>query len=224
MPLAIAAAILGGAVVWYALYAKVHVLRESALIRLAGRLVKPDFEDYDLEAELSRIARERDTIVEDRFDQIIGDCPVLDMPPGASREDLFRAVAGELAAAMPLPAETILRLLEARENVSSTVVRPGLAVPHIVDAAAPSLRIVLARSREGIAFEEGEREVRAVFVLAAPPGERNVYLKALVAVAEIAQEPDFDRKWLSAGSPEALREIILAAERRREHPWEGEEA
>ncbi len=55
--LAVSGAILGAAVVWYALYAKVHVLRESALIRVAARLASADFEDHDLEAELARVTR-----------------------------------------------------------------------------------------------------------------------------------------------------------------------
>jgi hypothetical protein len=54
-------------------------------------------------------------------------------------------------------------------------------------------------------------------VLAASPDERNFYLKALVAIAEIAQQADFDAKWNGAGSLEALREVVLAAEGRREH-------
>ncbi|MFO8006658.1 MAG: PTS sugar transporter subunit IIA, partial [Candidatus Brocadiia bacterium] len=71
-------------------------------------------------------------------------------------------------------------------------------------------------SREGVVFAEDQPPVHAMFVMAAPPEERNFYLKALMAVAEIAQEPEFDPRWRAAGSREALREVVLAAERRRE--------
>ncbi len=37
-----------------------------------------------------------------------------------------------------------------------------------------------------------------------------------MAIAEIAQEPDFDRRWMEARNTESLREVVLAAERRRE--------
>jgi mannitol/fructose-specific phosphotransferase system IIA component (Ntr-type) len=218
LPLAVAGLILGGSLAWYAFYAKVHVMRESALIRLAERLTSVDFEDHDLEAELSRVARERDQVLQDRFDHLVQDCPVLDMPSPASQEELFHVIADNMAPSVGRPAEEVVRKLKEREALSSTVIRPGLAIPHLILEDAGPMRAMLVRSRPGVVFEPGEPPVRAIFVLIASPGERNFYLKALVAIAEIAQEPDFDRKWMQAGSPEALREVVLAAERRREHP------
>ncbi len=222
LPLAVTGAIIGAAVVWYAFYAKVHVLRESALIRLAGRLAETDFEDYDLEAELSRITRERDQVVMDRFDHLVHECEVIDMSRGATREELFRLVAERLARRVGYSAEDLHGMLESRESISTTVVRPGLAIPHLVLEGIESLEVVLVRSKEGVVFAEGERPVTSVFVLAAPPEERNFYLKALVAIAEIAQDPEFDNRWRAARGTEALREVVLAAERRRDHSFGGQ--
>jgi len=218
-PLAIAGAIVAGAVGWYAFYAKLHVLRESALIRLAGRLVKIDFEGHDLEAELSRIARERDRVLQDKFDHLIQECTMLDLPAPVSRQELFHIVADNLSSVLDRPAEELAGLLERREALSSTVIRPGLAIPHVILDGAQSLCAVIVRSAEGVIFADDQPPVHAIFVLAASPQLRNFYLKALVAVAEIAQDAEFDRKWLQASGVEALREVILAAERRRE-PWQ----
>jgi mannitol/fructose-specific phosphotransferase system IIA component (Ntr-type) len=219
--LAIAAAILGAALAWYALYAKVRVMRESALVRLAARIASADFRDHDIEAELARVARERDQIVEDPFDRLVMRCPVLDLPGAMSREELFRAVAEDLAPRTHHSPDELSSMLRQREVLSSTVVRPGLAIPHLILEGLGTFQILLIRCREGVLFEEGEPLVRVVFAIAASPEDRNFYLKALVAIAEIAQNPDFDRRWLEAGSAEALREVILAAERRREHGPEG---
>jgi APA family basic amino acid/polyamine antiporter len=216
IPLAITGVILGGALLWYVLYAKVSVLRESALIRLAGRVAKADFEDHDLEAELSRVARERDQVLQDRFDHLIQDCTVLDLPSPVRREELFHIIADNLAPSLGRPAQDVYDLLLEREALSSTVVRPGLAIPHLILDGLASFQVILVRSKHGVAFEEGEQPVRALFVMAASPEERNFYLKALVAVAEIAQDEQFDRRWMEAGRVEALREVVLAAERRRE--------
>ena len=215
--LAIAAAILGCALAWYALYAKVRVMRESALVRLAARIASADFKDHDIEAELARVARERDQIVEDRFDRLVMRCPILDQPGPMSRDELFRTIAENLAPRTAHSPAELTSMLREREVVSSTVVRPGLAIPHLILEGLDAFQILLIRCREGVLFEEGEPPVRVVFALAVPPEERNFYLKALVAIAEIAQNPDFDRRWLEAGRAEALREVILAAERRREH-------
>jgi len=216
LALAVTAVIMGAGIAWFALYAKVHVMRESALIRLAARLARTDFEDHDLEAELARVARERDQKTLDRFDQLIEKCTMLDLSEPVSRGDLFGIVAENLAPRLARQAEEVRQLLERREALSSTVIRPGLAIPHLIVEGLESFEVLLVRSRQGIAFEEGEHPVHAVFVLAASPEERNFYLKALVAVAEIAQEEGFDQKWLAASSAEALREVVLAAERRRE--------
>ncbi len=214
--LAVSGVILGAAIVWYALYAKVHVLRESALIRVAARLASADFEDHDLEAELARVTRQRDDVLEDRFDHLIQDCPVLDVREEATRREVFATVAEGLAESAGRPAEELRDLLERREALSSTVIRPGLAIPHLLLEDVRSLQIILVRSRPGVVFVEGGQPVHCMFVIVTPPAERNLYLKALVAIAEIAQEPDFDGRWMDARSTESLREVVLAAERRRE--------
>jgi mannitol/fructose-specific phosphotransferase system IIA component (Ntr-type) len=57
--------------------------------------------------------------------------------------------------------------------------------------------------------------VHAVFVLAGSNDERNFHLRALAAIAEIAQAKDFDKNWLEARDKDSLRNTILTAERRR---------
>jgi mannitol/fructose-specific phosphotransferase system IIA component (Ntr-type) len=142
---------------------------------------------------------------------------VVDLPASACRDDLLHLVAEGLTGDLGIDPEEVCVRLRRREDLSSTVVRPGLAIPHVIMEGVPSLRVVLARSRQGVAFAGEETPVHVVFALAAPPGDRNLYLRALVAIAEIAQEGEFDRRWMAAGSPEALREVVLAAERRRDH-------
>ena len=216
VPLAITGVILGGGVAWYMFYAKVNVMRESALIRVAGRFAKADFQDHDLEAELSRVARDHSKPLEDRFDRLIQACTVLDMTEGATREELFRVVAENLSTRIDRPAAELADLLQRREVLSSTVVRPGLAIPHLILDDADSFHILLVRCRPGVVFQEGEPPVHVVFAIVAPPADRNFYLKALMAIAEIAQDEAFDRRWLESGRAEALREVVLSAERRRD--------
>jgi L-asparagine transporter-like permease len=54
-----------------------------------------------------------------------------------------------------------------------------------------------------------------VFVLVGTKDERNFHLRALAAIAQICQQPDFDKNWLNARNTEELRDIVLLAERRR---------
>ena len=215
LPLLVAGAILGCGVVWYTLYAKTRVARESALTHLAQRIASRTFAGHDLEAELAQIIHERDGGIEDRFDRLVGECTILDLEGPVSRDGLFQAVAEKLARRLDMPPAEVLRLLGEREELSSTVIRPGLAIPHIVVEGTGRFDILLARIREGTPFLPDAAPVHAVFVLIGSADERNYHLRALAAVAEIAQDPHFDRRWRRAKTPEDLRRLILHSKRRR---------
>jgi hypothetical protein len=45
------------------------------------------------------------------------------------------------------------------------------------------------------------------------PAEHDFYLRTLVAISEVAQDPDSDLRWLRARNVEALREIVLGSRR-----------
>ena len=45
--------------------------------------------------------------------------------------------------------------------------------------------------------------------------DRNFHLRALSAIAQIAQDESFEKRWKTAKTSEELRELILSADRRR---------
>jgi len=57
--------------------------------------------------------------------------------------------------------------------------------------------------------------MRAIFVLVGTRDKRNLHLRALAAIAQIAQDESFDQKWLTARNTDELRDIVLLAERKR---------
>ena len=76
--------------------------------------------------------------------------------------------------------------------------------------------ILIVRCRKGIMFSEKTPKVHTVFVLVGTRDERNFHLRALAAIAQVAQDPLFEKKWLSAKNEQALRDIILLSKRMRE--------
>jgi len=64
-------------------------------------------------------------------------------------------------------------------------------------------------------FPSESAAVHAVFVLIGTRDERHFHLQALSAIAQIIQDPDFERKWMAAKSKEALRDIVLLSTRMR---------
>jgi len=70
--------ILGGFLCFW-FYGRKRVQQESALLHLIERITARELVTGTLEAELKQIIHERDEVVHDRFDAIIGDCAVVDI-------------------------------------------------------------------------------------------------------------------------------------------------
>ena len=104
--------------------------------------------------------------------------------------------------------EEILRKFLEREKESSTVIGPGLAIPHIFVEAKNVAKVILVRAKEGIIFP-GDQSVRIAFVLVGSAGEHILHLKILAAIAQITQNPGFVKKWLEAETEEELQYLCL---------------
>ena len=206
-------AISGFCLYWF--YGRRRAERESALLHLIERITAKEFVTGRLEAELKDVIRARDEVVLDRFDGLVENSVVLDMPNRTSMTDLFEIVADSLSYRLGLDRRLLLDNILARERESSTVISDGLAVPHVVIEGEHLFDILLARSRKGFVFEPGLRRVHAVFVLIGSRDERNFHLQALSAVAQIVQDPSFSTRWLSARGEQGIRDAVLLGERRR---------
>ncbi len=205
--------VVGLFIYWF--YGRIMTNREYALLHLIERITAKELTTYSLESELKEIIRERDDIVKDRFDHLVEDATVLDMDKHISAAEFFEIVSESLAGRLKLEPSQLVQKLEERERESTTVLSFFLAIPHIVVDGEHSFDILMARCQGGIAFSEEHTSIQAVFVLAGSKDERNFHLRALAAIAQIVQDPDFERKWLHAKGTKELRDIILLGERRR---------
>lgn len=218
VPLLITGAFVAGGVLWYAIYVRPRIVRESALVYMVKRAVSRDIRRSGLEEELKQIALERDQIVHDRFDHLISRCEILDIPGPISSDDMFRRIAEALAPRLGMDPAALLEKFRQREQESSTVIQPGLAIPHVVVDGERLFDVALVRCQAGVAFPGHEDPVRTVFVLVGSADERNYHLRALMAIASIVQERAFARRWLSAPEAEHLRDLVLLSGRTRDRP------
>lgn len=99
--------------------------------------------------------------------------------------------------------QILLRLIERREQASTTGIGRGFAVPHCRTLAVNRLRLAFGRHRTGIDFgAPDQRPVTALFLIVAPPNEvSNQYLPVLAKIAQFAKEPD---------APERIRALTSA--------------
>jgi len=202
--------------VWYKVYGQERSSQDSALIYVLERLVIKDKElvSDNLLTELKDIVIQRDKLSEDRFHALVEESKVLDIEPPLKMEGFFRKVSGVLGNELGLDPEDLFKKFVEREEASSTVLRKGLSIPHVVIEGSNIFKILLVRARSGIIFPD-DKLAHIIFVLVGSSDERNFHLKALAAIAQITQNPEFDKKWLEARNEEELKNIVLLAERRR---------
>ncbi|MDX9981446.1 MAG: amino acid permease [Lentisphaeria bacterium] len=214
-PLLLTAAVLGAGLAWYWLYGRINSNRVSALVHLVRRLTARELRYDVLNSELKQILLERDEIVEDRFDRLVRQAEVLDLAEAMSYQKLLERIGRALAPRIRLSPEDTLHLLATREEESSTVLAPGLAMPHLVIPGDHHFELMLVRCRNGVRFPGVEHPVEALFVLAGTADERNFHLKSLMSIAQIVQPPDFLRNWRNANQENGIRDFVLLSKRSR---------
>ncbi|HMA76958.1 MAG TPA: PTS sugar transporter subunit IIA, partial [Candidatus Krumholzibacteriaceae bacterium] len=209
------------ALMWYFLYARGRVKRKSAFISMVENLTAPELVDdvKELETELLDILIERNEIVLDRFDKIIQSAEILDLNEPMTREEVFRKISEVVARRWGLSREEVEKKFQGREEEASTLVYPGVAVPHaiphVIVEGEKRFDIVLVRNSEGIRWNEKGEIVKTVFALVGSKDERNFHLRALMFIAQILQDPDFYEEWSNAKNEKELRSVILLTKRKR---------
>lgn len=216
VPLSISAGFVVLSAAWYLLYVSKRAKRASAVMHIVERVTDKAIKTVTLENELRDILIERDNIIEDRFDQLIRHCEILDVDGAQRSEHVLRQTAALLAARLALDEYVLYEKFLHREREGSTVIQPGLAIPHIIVEGENKFDVLLVRAKEGIRFSQAPDPVRIMFILAGSKDQRNYHLRALMAIAQIVQEKSFEERWLAARGTEGLRNLILLSGRQRD--------
>jgi len=203
-------------ILWHRIYVRKISMRKSALIHIVERITAKEIAGDSLGTELREVLKERDKIIEDRFDELVKRCEVIDITKQTTLKEFFTIIAEKFANRLNMNVKQLLDSLIAREKASTTVIKPGLAIPHIIIDGKHKFELVIVRCEAGINFIESSTPVYAVFILVGTRDERNFHLRALSAIAQITQDANFDKDWLHAKSIEGLRDIILLGKRHRE--------
>ncbi|MDZ7795964.1 MAG: amino acid permease [Candidatus Marinimicrobia bacterium] len=152
VPLLISAAFLLTGVVIHFVYARKRISRTSAMMHIIERISAKELKSSTLEEELRDIVRERDEIIEDRFDRLIKNCTILDVPGSPDIDDLITDIAEKFSERWPVSKNTVIRGLKERESQSSTIIRPGLAIPHFIVPEGKCFDIIPIRCKKGYAM------------------------------------------------------------------------
>jgi mannitol/fructose-specific phosphotransferase system IIA component (Ntr-type) len=88
--------------------------------------------------------------------------------------------------------ETLLKVLRRREELGSTGVGRGIAIPHGRSLVVNRVRVAYGYLPDGVSWQAlDDRPVHHFFLIVAPPIEvSNQYLPVLGKIATFAKEPD----------------------------------
>ncbi len=105
--------------------------------------------------------------------------------------------------------ENVLRALLRREELQSTGLTGGVAVPHAKTGAVSSLTLALGISRKGIDFDAADGcPSRLFFLMLAPPDRSGPHIEALAEIARRSQSATFTKAVISAPSAEEVLRLF----------------
>lgn len=105
--------------------------------------------------------------------------------------------------------DSIYKALLERENLGSTGIGKGVAIPHAKTDVAEGLTIAFGISREGVDFKSLDQEkVKIFFVFASPFKDSQIYLKVLARISRLIREEKFREKLLECNDPKEILECI----------------
>lgn len=102
--------------------------------------------------------------------------------------------------------EELYRALAKRENLESTGIGDGIAIPHARTDAVKDLILVFARAPGGIDFSAIDgKPSQIIFLIASPENKKSEYIIMLAKLSRMLRKAAVREKLRNAGDP---REII----------------
>ncbi len=106
-----------------------------------------------------------------------------------------------------------LKVIAEREQLRTTGIGEGVAIPHARTNAVDSLVIAFGRSREGIDFKSIDgRPVHLIFMLASPDHDAGRYLNALARICTLFRQKSFSESLIRARDAREIIAVIREAE------------
>lgn len=100
--------------------------------------------------------------------------------------------------------------VRARENISTTGIGDGIAIPHAKSAFVKVPTVVVGKSKNGIEWESLDDEpANLVFLIAVPEGEGNEHLKILQILAVSLMDDDFREEILNSEDKRVIESLLL---------------
>ena len=133
-----------------------------------------------------------------------------------TKEGVIREMAQSLVESGSIAAgdlESIVRAILKREDLGSTGIGRGVAVPHTKHPSVSRLVGTVAVSHDGVDFESLDGEpVQLFFLLVSPPDRPGDHLRALENISRQLRDEAFCRQLKSAKGPMDIQHLLEEAD------------
>jgi PTS system nitrogen regulatory IIA component len=128
---------------------------------------------------------------------------------GESKDEILKELIGLLG--VDEKSQGILfKMLKRRENLGSTGIGKGIAIPHCRSLVVNRLRVAFGRKKGGVDFKAvDEQPVYNFFLIVAPPLEvSNQYLPVLGRIAQFAKDADISGRLEQLSEPREFLALL----------------
>jgi PTS system nitrogen regulatory IIA component len=128
---------------------------------------------------------------------------------GTAKDEILKELIGLLG--LDDKSEGMLfKMLKRRENLGSTGIGRGIAIPHCRSLVVSKLRVAFGRKTVGVDFKAiDDKPVFFFFLIVAPPLEvSNQYLPVLGKIAQFSKEPDVPERLLKLKQPREFMQLL----------------
>jgi PTS system nitrogen regulatory IIA component len=128
---------------------------------------------------------------------------------GTTKDEILKELIGLLG--LDDKSEGMLfKMLKRRENLGSTGIGRGIAIPHCRSLVVSKLRVAFGRKTVGVDFKAiDDKPVFFFFLIVAPPLEvSNQYLPVLGKIAQFSKEADVPERLLKLKQPTEFMQLL----------------
>lgn len=149
-----------------------------------------------------------------RLRDLLGEAAVKIGLESVDKEECFEEMVDVLVqAGRIVDRAATLRAIQDREDLATTGIGEGVAVPHGKHESIPKLIAAMGTSRDGIEFDSVDgKPVHLVVLLLASHNNPGPHILALAEISRLVRTPGFFRKAIEANTPAELLDILDSEE------------
>ncbi len=133
---------------------------------------------------------------------------------GKTKQEALGELIDVLSAHGRIDRDELGRAVWQREEMMSTGIGHGLAIPHVRMAQLGAATMGIGVAPNGIADYKSldDKPVRIVVLIAAPQGQHETYIRLLAKVTDVLRHERLRQKVIDAQGPDDIYDVFTAAE------------